>query len=237
MPGGFRNQPKIFRGAFVEYGLSIPPLAVVFQFNPLELSRSRSLSFSVPSEDMNAKGPGLTLRKFHQGIADLTELRNQQDVQVEPESLSFDIRLDATDRLNDGDAQAALFGIAPQLATLELLMEPKSESELGAVVDDIRQQLGQGGTPGFTFTGTSKPPMVLFIWGFKRVLPVNINSMQITETEFNSLLAPTRATVSVNLTVIEGVNAPYRYSKVMKEVMSAQHLGSSRDTIEMIIPG
>ena len=45
MPGGFRNQPKISRGAFVEYGLSIPPLAVVFQFNPLQLSRSRSQSF------------------------------------------------------------------------------------------------------------------------------------------------------------------------------------------------
>lgn len=237
MPGGFRNQPKIFRGAFVEYGLSIPPLAVVFQFNPLELSRSRSQSFSVPSKKQDEEGPLPSLREFHQGFADLTELREAQDVKVEPESLSFDIRLDATDRLNDGDAQAALFGIAPQLATLELLMEPKSESELGAVVDDIRQQLGRGDKPGFTFTGTSKPPMVLFIWGFKRVLPVNINSMQITETEFSPLLAPTRATVAVNLTVIEGKNAPYRYSKLMKEVAAAQHLASSRDTIEMIIPG
>lgn len=237
MPGGFRNQPKILRGAFVEYGLSIPPLAVVFQFNPLELSRSRSQWFSVPSGEQDAQGQPLSLRKFHQGIADLTALREKQDVTVEPESLSFDIRLDATDRLNDGDAQTALFGIAPQLATLELLMEPKDESALGAVVEKVRTLLGRGDKPGFTFTGTSKPPMVLFIWGFKRVLPVNINSMQITETEFNSLLAPTRATVAVNLTVIEGVNAPYRYSKVMKEVMSAQHLGSSRDTIEMVIPG
>ncbi len=237
MPGGFRNQPKIQRGAFVEYGLSIPPLAVVFQFNPLELSRSRSQSFSVPSWALNEEYHLLSLREFHQRFADLTELREAQDVKVEPESLSFDIRLDATDRLNDGDAQTGLFGIAPQLATLELLMEPKSESELGAVVDDVRQQLGRGGKPGFTFTGTSKPPMVLFIWGFKRVLPVNINSMQITETEFSPLLAPTRATVAVNLTVIEGVNAPYRYSKVMKEVMSAQQLASSRETIEMVIPG
>lgn len=237
MPGGFRNQPKILRGAFVEYGLSIPPLAVVFQFNPLQLSRSRSLSFSAPSEDMNAKGPGPTLREFHQGIDDLTELRNRQDVKVEPETLSFEIRLDATDGLNDGDAQTALFGIAPQLATLELLMEPKSESELGRVVDKVRTLLGRGVKPGFTFTGTSKPPMVLFIWGLKRVLPVNINSMQITETEFSPLLAPTRATVAVNLTVIEGKNAPYRYSKAIKEVMSAQQLASVRDTIEMVIPG
>jgi hypothetical protein len=82
-----------------------------------------------------------------------------------------------------------------------------------------------------------KPPLVLFIWGFRRILPVNINSMQITETEFSPTLAPTRATVTVNLTVIEGKNAPYRYSKLMKEAASLQHLGSSRETIEMIIPG
>jgi hypothetical protein len=237
MPGGFTNKPKILRGAFVEYGLSIPPLAVVFQFNPLELSRSRSQWFSVPSTARNRENQLLSLREFHQSIDDLTQLHGDQQVSVEAESLRFDIRLDATDRLNDGDAQAALFGIAPQLATLELLMEPKSESELGAVVDDIRQQLGQGDKPGFTFTGTAKPPMVLFIWGVKRVLPVNINSMQIMETEFSPLLAPTRATVAVNLTVIEGKNAPYRYSKLMKEIMSAQHLASSRETIEMVIPG
>ena len=47
MPGGLRNQPKVFRGAFVEYGLTIPPLVVVFQFNPLQLSRSRRQEFSM----------------------------------------------------------------------------------------------------------------------------------------------------------------------------------------------
>jgi hypothetical protein len=174
---------------------------------------------------------------LHQRFHDLTALREKQHVTVEPETLSFEIRLDATDGLNDGDARTALFGIAPQLATLELLMEPKSESELGAAVDKVRTLLGRGDKPGFTFTGVSKPPMVLFIWGLKRVLPVNINSMQITETEFSPLLAPTRATVAVNLTVIEGKNAPYRYSKAIKEVMSAQQLASVRDTIEMVIPG
>lgn len=36
MSGGFKNKPKILSGAFVEYGLSIPPLIVVFQFNPAQ---------------------------------------------------------------------------------------------------------------------------------------------------------------------------------------------------------
>ena len=40
MPGGFSNQSKLLKGAFVEYGLSIPPLIVTFQFNPITISRS-----------------------------------------------------------------------------------------------------------------------------------------------------------------------------------------------------
>ncbi len=28
------TSPKILRGAFIEYGISLPPLFVVFQFNP-----------------------------------------------------------------------------------------------------------------------------------------------------------------------------------------------------------
>ena len=61
-------------------------------------------------------------------------MRDAQPVSVEPESLSFDIRLDATDKLNDGDPIAQQLGIAPQLATLELMIQPKSESILGRLV-------------------------------------------------------------------------------------------------------
>jgi hypothetical protein len=43
---GFSNKPKKLRGAFVEYGLSIPPLFVVFQFNPEQLTRSRSINIA-----------------------------------------------------------------------------------------------------------------------------------------------------------------------------------------------
>jgi hypothetical protein len=44
MPGGFTNKPKILRGAFVEFGPSVPPLVVPFQFNPEELARNRRLT-------------------------------------------------------------------------------------------------------------------------------------------------------------------------------------------------
>ncbi|MCB0061846.1 MAG: hypothetical protein KDE19_07020 [Caldilineaceae bacterium] len=239
MAGEFPNQPKILRGAFVEYGLSIPPLFVVFQFNPVQLTRNRSSSFSVPggfqqavnelSRQAGQPSRYFTLREYHGLFDNLTDLRNAQDVRIQPETVSFEIRLDATDKLNDGDAIVETFGIAPELSTLELMMHPKSESILGSLFADSPD--------GFSFTDTDKPPMVLFIWGRKRVLPVNINSMNITETEFSNTLDPIRATVNVNLTVIEGPNVPYQYTKVLKEAASALNLANIGSIADVVIPG
>lgn len=228
MPGGFRNKPKILRGAFVEYGLSVPPLSVPFQFNPVQLTRNRRLTFSAPSESEEKR----SLRKFHQEYVDLLELQAQQLVEIEEESIGFDIRLDATDKLNAGDPLAQQFGIAPQLATLELMVHPKEESLLGEALGDL---LGSPG--GFSFTKSPNPPLVLFIWGRRRVLPVNIESMNITETEFSTDLSPIRATVAVKLRVIEGPNAAYRYSKAMKEAMSTLHLANLTNVTDVVIPG
>lgn len=221
MPSGLRNQPKVLRGAFVEYGISTPRLVVVFQFNPLQLSRNRSQRFWVPAseQELDEEGRWLTLRDFHQRFDDLRALREAQQVSVQPESLGFDILLDATDKLGEGDPVTERLGIAPQLATLELMVQPKGESIIGQALDALLPE-------GFSFTDTKKPPLILFIWGRKRVLPVNINGMQITETEFSPDLNPTRATVSVDLTIIEGPNAAYRYSKGLKEVMSGLHVGN-----------
>ena len=178
-----------------------------------------------------AAGRGLTLRDFHHGFKDLLELREAQHVTSHPESLGFEIRLDATDKLNEGDRLSEQLGIAPQLATLELMAQPKNESVFGGLAD----QLLPG---GFSFTCTDKPPMILFVWGRKRVLPVNINSLTITETEFHTNLEPIRATVAVDLTVIEGPNPAYMYTKSLKEVMSGLRLANLRatDVMEVVIP-
>lgn len=231
MPGGFTNKPKILRGAFVEYGLSLPPLVVVFQFNPVQLTRNRSLTFSVPGAG-TAGGVSTSLRKFHERQDDLTDLRDAQQVQVQEESIGLEIRLDATDKLNEGDTITEQFGIAPHLSTLELMVHPKGESLIGQALGAL---LGSPG--GFSFTKGENPPLILFIWGRKRVLPVNINSMNITETEFSTDLNPIRATVAVNLTVIEGKNIPYMYSKAMKEAMSVLNLSNITDIADVVIPG
>ncbi len=243
MPGGFTNKPKILRGAFVEYGLSLPPLIVPFQFNPVQLSRSRSLSFSAPGrerrQELNSlagrereEGYWVSLRDFHgrEEYSDLTQLQKDQQVRVQPESISFEIRLDATDKLNDGDGITEQFGIAPQLATLELMTYPKDESLLGELLSMLSSS-------GFSFTRGDNPPMILFIWGRKKIMPVNINSMNISESEFSTDLNPIRATVSVSLTVIEGRNLPYMYTKAMKEVMSVLNIANLVNITDVVIPG
>jgi hypothetical protein len=241
MDSGYSNKPKKLRGAFVEYGLSIPPLFVVFQFNPLQLSRNRSLSFSPPnsaqqaySQEQAAAGSygWLSLRKWHQDKNNLNEIRDEQQVDVQEESINLEIRLDATDKMNEGDPIASTLGILPQLATLELMMHPKEEGLLGAALGSL---LGSSG--GFSFTRKPNPPMVMFIWGYTRVLPVNINSMSITETEFSTILSPTRATVSVNLTVIESGEPLYKVSKVAKEVASLLNLANIADVVNVVVPG
>ncbi|WP_045855622.1 hypothetical protein [Teredinibacter purpureus] len=249
MSDGFPNKPKILKGAFVEYGISLPPLFVVFQFNPEQLSRSRSVNFTGPggqvdmqsdegeSETLKTRSANRSnsLRELHQrefeGEDDLLAIRSAQNVTFTEETIAFDIRLDATEDLNEGNAIVGEFGILPQLSTLELMMHPKSESVLGNLVD----LLGSDG--GFSFTNNEKPPIVLFMWGYTRVLPVNITSMSISETEFNTHLAPTRATVSVNLTVIEGKSVPYTYSKVLKESMSVLNLANITDLANVVVPG
>lgn len=221
-PNSLPNKPSVVRGAFVEVGLSLPPLMVAFQFNPLQLTRNRSLTFDVPSSS-----DARTLRQFHSQFSSLLELQKQQLVTVEEQAIRFDIRLDATDKLNERDAITQRFGIAPQIATLELMTYPKDESLIGTLLAQ---------SDGYSFTRNPNPPLVLFIFGRRRVLPVNIKSMNITETEFSVDLNPIRATVTVTLTVIEGKSKPYIYTKAMTEAMSVLNLANSADIANVVIP-
>jgi hypothetical protein len=234
---GFPSLPKVLRGAFVEYGLSLPPLAVVFQFNPDQLRRSRALSFRGPNEVVTMQGSGWDdepmryerpqdLSKFHANQPDLGAIRKDQVVTVQEETVAFDLRLDATDQLDAGNAVAEKFGIAPTLSTLELMTYPKDQGVLASVL---------GATKGYQYGPPENPPMVLFLWGFQRVLPVNINSITITESEFDRRLNPIRATAAVSLTVIEGRNPAYRYSQAAKETMSL--INAAQIVTDLEIPG
>lgn len=243
------NAPKIVRGAFIEFDLVLPPYFVVFQFNPVELTRSRSISYGpdirnasatppAESEDPNMEKSGDRrrangLREFHLRNNSLSYIQENQQVTIQPETISFELRLDATDKLEAGDPLAAQFGVLPQLATLELMVQPRNEGLFGAALGNLLGSISDK----FSFTKKDNPPLILFAWGAKRVLPVNITSMNIKETEFNTRLDPIRATVTVNLTVIEGGNLVHMYSKVAKEVSAAINYENVTDIANVVVPG
>ena len=239
---GIENKPKILRGAFVEFGLSLPPLVVVFQFNPMQLTRNRELSFDFPNPmpprrnrdgtTGHGEAQRKSLRQYHNRFTDLLKLQKGQLVTVQEQTIGFEMRLDATAGLDQEEAIPTQFGIAPQLATLELMAYPKQEGVLAGALAGML-----GSKPGHSFTRGNNPPVVLFIFGRKRVLPVNINSLRITETDFSADLNPIRATAAVSLTVIEGKNAPYKYSQAMTEMMSLLNLANIADVADIVIPG
>jgi hypothetical protein len=240
-------KPKVLRGAFVEFVKpgspgrdDPPPLRVTFQFNPMQLTRNRDLSFDFPDPAPRRRNRDMagavsdrhrrTLRQFHNRFTDLHDLQAQQLVTVQEQTIGLEIRLDATTFLDENDPNTRQFGIGPELATLELMACPRGETALAAA-----RAANPTAEAGHSFTRASNPPLVLFIFGRKRVLPVNINSLNIIETDFDTDLNPIRATAGVNLTVIEGPND--KYLQTMTALVSQVKNAPVRGDIGLDIPG
>ncbi len=199
------------RGAFINLGaglLGALPNIIVFQFNPDRITRTPTLVQTQPVSD----GAGR---------------RNARWAPGQPsETFNFTLRVDATDQLANGSPIAVAGGILPTLSALELLMVPRGALSLNL--------LG-GGTPAPYRHPPEELPVVLFIWGPLRVLPVKVTSLSISETQFDTRLNPVRAEVTVNLAVLtpddmtdDSVGrGAYTYSRGVKEVMAALNLANA----------
>lgn len=111
------------------------------------------------------------------------------------ETIKFEADIDATDALEypDQHANAVQYGVAPQLAVLEGLVNPSS-AELLAL-----NQQSQSGTLEII---PPEAPLVLFVWGVNRVVPVRVVDFAITEEAFDAALNPVRARVTLGLRVL-----------------------------------
>lgn len=217
----FPIRPKLLRGAFVEYGLSLPPLLFAFQFNPETLSRGRTASYTAPGA---GAGGDMSCRER----SEAQERSCLAQVSVSTETIGLTLHLDATDDLNDGDALAGEFGIGPQLSVLELMIYPKTDQLFGFPIGNLI-----GGTDQFGAAQAKVIPILLFIWGRKRVLPVIMTSLQITEQEFFPDLNPKRAEAAVQLQVLEGFNPPYLYSHGLRTTLAAMNLANVGDILNV----
>ena len=109
------------------------------------------------------------------------------------ETISVNIELDATDRLEQGDPLAVNLGLYPQLSALEMLVYPESALVIANTI------LLAVGTIEII---PPSAPLTLFIWGPQRVLPVKITQFTINEEAYNANLNPFRAKVTLSLQVL-----------------------------------
>ena len=195
------------KGAFVrvEGGLlgSLPNI-VIFQFNPETVYRTPTLAWP----PMRGTGAGT---------------RDANEQPSEPsESISFSLRVDATDQIAERQALAQSLGILPALSALELLQYPAS----------ALAELANGGGEAHRHP-PERVPTVLFFWGEQRIVPVSITSLSIFETEYDTALHPIRAEVSVSLEVLtpsqldpddEVAIGAYRYTQRSKAALAAVNL-------------
>jgi hypothetical protein len=111
------------------------------------------------------------------------------------ESIKLDAEIDATDQLEfpGNNPNAARFGIGPQLAVLESLINPS--------VDELLSVAAQAAN-GTLEIIPPEAPLVLFQWGQSRVAPVRVTEFSVTEEAFDAALNPIRAKVSLGLRVL-----------------------------------
>jgi hypothetical protein len=153
-------------------------------------------------------------------------------VQVSEESIGLTLQLDATEALNGGEGLAGQFGIGPQLSVLELMIYPKTDQLFGFPIGNLL-----GASDQFGAAQAKTIPILLFVWGRKRVMPVVMTSLSITEQEYFPDLNPKRATVAVQLKVLEGFNPPYLYSHGWRTALAAMNHRQHRRISSMFFDG
>jgi hypothetical protein len=166
--------PRLLKGAIVAIDLATSQqTTIAFQYNPETVTRTLT-----PSQATEPEQPGKRAIALRYSGAP-------------KESFSLEVRLDASDALESGDATAKNLGVYPQLFALEVLVYPSSQQ----VVDHDRL-LKQG---KMEVASGYDAPLTLLVWGPQRVLPVQLTSMTVTETIFDTQLNPIQATLKLDM--------------------------------------
>jgi hypothetical protein len=163
----------VSKGALI--GLDVlKPVAsvVVFQYNPEKVTRSlrpkSSGADGAQGEALRISGPP-------------------------EETFNLDIEIDATDQLAAGDPIAGSLGIAPQLASLEMMFYPAS----ALVIANEALALA-----GLVEVVPPEAPLALLVWSPSRVVPVRLTDISIAEEAYDPNLNPIQAKVTVGMRVL-----------------------------------
>jgi hypothetical protein len=180
--------PRLVKGGIVtmDPNTSAVLRVIALQYNPDSLSRTLQIQ-AVPGG--------------HDGVrVDALRLRGPAI-----ETIKLEAELDATDQLETPGQfpNAVQYGLHPQLAQLEMLVNPNAETLLA---DDA---MASSGTLEII---PLEQPLTLFVWSKTRVVPVRFTDFSITEEAFDPNLNPIRARVSLGMRILNvddlGFNTP-----------------------------
>jgi hypothetical protein len=235
---------KFLRGAFVQFmdTFLLPlPNIIIFQFNPETMTHTWT-----PAQTTGATGPDA----------------NPLAVKGTPgESFSFSLAMDANDMIADGspvaEGIAKLSGVYTRLAALEMLLYPTGGSG-GGLLGSVSASVGAGGVSIGGAAGgdvkravpPSQLPVVLFVWGPGRILPVKITSLVITEKLYDPvLLNPIHADANIGVTVLtpeelkfvsgplaDVANIAYTYSQGLRQALAIANLANSAESAIGMLP-
>ena len=174
----FPNSPRLVKGGIVlmDPATSVVRSVIALQYNPDSLSRTLQIQ-AVAGGEGGVRMDALRLR----GPA--------------VETIKLEAELDATDQLEFPDQfpDAAQYGLQPQLAQLEMLINPTVET---LQADDALAN--QGALEIIPL----EQPLTLFVWSKSRVALVRLTDFSVTEEAFSPSLNPIRAKVSLGLRVL-----------------------------------
>lgn len=246
MTSGYSRSPKLLKGALVEFSerfIGPIPNIIIFQYNPESLSRS--LEVWQPPARQEEGGEG-------EGSAPSASTAQPSDP---PESFTLELIVDATDDLETGDPVALVTGVADRIAAMEMLLYPQEGSLLGDLLGSVSVSISAGGiSTGGSAATEAVPrgtvPIVLFVWGPGRIVPVRVTSFSVDEQTFSPILYPTRAKVSIGLKILTPGNlsghpegmakdiaiAAFKFTRTQKQVLAAANLANSVESILGMLP-
>jgi len=228
------------RGALVEFmpTMLIPiPNVIVFQYNPETMTHTwtqpqaaQASSGTVPGNPLAVTGmPG--------------------------EAFGFTLAMDAQDDIADstvGSGLASVSGIYSRLAALEMLIHPASATAsnglLGAATAALSALGGAPPNPPRNVPADALP-VVLFVWGAGRIVPVRVTSLTITEQLYDTILNPIHAEAQLGLQVLtpKDLNATsdtltslakiaYQYTLSLRQALAIANLVNTAGSIVGMLP-
>lgn len=175
---GFPNSPRLVKGGIVtmDPDTSAIQSVIALQYNPDSLTRTLQIQAVQGGQDgvrvdaLRLRGPAV-------------------------ENIKLEAEMDATDQLEFPSQfpLAVQYGLQPQLAQLEMLINPTVET----LISD-----NNAADNGALEIIPLEQPLTLFVWSKSRVVPVRLTDFSITEEAFDPNLNPIRAKVSLGFRVL-----------------------------------